>query len=291
MAADEAAARALLSEATVAEQRFRDRFGRAPARYAVFRFDDPAVPAAAVPTLRGLGFRAVLALPSPALKERQMAEVLSRFAPAGVGLRPPQMVRREAPAGRGEPQGDNHIAHELGHFWYGEAFWGGGAASAGPRYGSPAPDWLDEAAAMLMENEAGTQAYHQIFADGRSSDAARAARIPPEVTLAELTSMTHPALVNLPKPGAQNGGGPISVIGRPSLFYPQVRVFVDYLAERSGDPRIVATISEGLRGGTTFEAWLGSNGAKHRLPASVAVMQADWNAWLDRRFGAAPSDR
>lgn len=290
LSADEASARALLSEALIAEQRFRKTFGREPAPYAVFAFDDPAAPKTAGPNLRKLGFRAVLPLPSPALVQRQMAEAASRLQPPAAGGVPPQIVRREGGLSGGEPRGENLIPHELGHQWYAAAFWSDAPAPTAPRYGSAAPDWLDEAAAMLMENEAGARGYHQMIADGRSADAARAATIPPEITLVELTSMTHPAMVNMPT-GATPGGGPITVRARPSLFYPQVRVFVDYLAERSGDPRILAAVSHGLRDGTTFDAWLRAHGAKHELPGSLAAMQTDWNAWLDRGFGSAPLDR
>lgn len=289
LAADEAAARALLNEAQIAEQRFRDTFGREPARYAVFGFDDLASPRTAGPALRKLGFRAVLPLPSPALIERQRSEMMSRLQPAAGGGAP-RIVRREGSPGGGEPRGENLIPHELGHQWYSAAFWSDAPAPTTPRYGSAAPDWLDEAAAMLMENEAGARGYHQIVADGRSADAARAATVPPEIALAELTRMTHPAMANMPTGGAADGG-PILVRGRPSLFYPQVRVFVDYLAERSGKPSILAVVSQGLRDGITFDAWLGSNGSKLGLPTSMAAMQTDWDAWLDRRFGSAPTDR
>lgn len=292
VAADEAAARALLSDALIAEQRFRNTFGRDPARYVIFGFDDPALARTVGPALRNLGFRAVLPLASPALMERQMAEATSRLQPPAGGGAPPRIVRREhRPGGGGEPRGENHIAHELGHQWYTAVFWSDAPVPTARRYGSAAPDWLDEAAAMLMEKEAGASAYHQRFADGRSADAARAATIPPEIALAELTRMIHPAMASLPTLGGTDGPAQMRVTGRATLFYPQVRVFVDYLAERSGEPRILAVVSQGLRDGTTFDAWLGSNGAKHGLPTSLAAMQTDWDAWLDRRFGSARTDR
>jgi hypothetical protein len=280
----------LLSEAVNAEQRFRSRFGREPARYVVFNFEDPATPQAGGPALRKLGFSAVLPLASPALIERRMKQAMSRLPTSAAGGAAPQIVRREGAAGGGEPRGENLIPHELGHQWYTATFWSDAPAPSAPRYGSAAPDWLDEAAAMLMENEAGARGYHQMLANGRSSDAARAATIPPEITLEELTRMTHPAMANMPT-GSAADGAPISVRGRPTLFYPQVRVFVDYLAERSGKPRIVALVSQELRKGTTFDAWLRANGAKQGLPTSLAAMQLDWDAWLNRRFGAAPSDQ
>lgn len=303
--ADEADARGMLDQAQVAEQLFRTTFGREPARYAVFSYDEPATARTAFPALKALGFRAVLPVASPALGARQLAELSSRLeSQVGGGAAPqlvrregasggggaPQIVRRGSAPGGGEPRGENTVAHELGHLWNHVAFWPDAMTSSTPRYGSPAPDWLDEAAAMLMENERGVRSYHQRFADGRSTEAARAASVPPEIPLAELTTMTHPAMVSIPAGGA-GGVGTMVVTGRPTLFYAQTRIFVEYLADRSGEPRIVSLISEGARAGGTFDAWLSANGAKYRLPTSLAAMQTDWDAWLDRRFGPAPSDQ
>ena len=292
LAATEAEARTLLAQAGTGERRFRAAFGREPARYAVFSFEDPAAGRTTAEALRGLGFTVVLPLPSDALRERQMAEAMARLqlgAPPGAA--PGRVVRRDGASGSGEPRGPNFVPHELGHQWYVAAFWSGAAPQpAGTRrYGSPAPDWLDEAAAMLMEDAAGDQGYRQRFADGRSEDAQRAALVPPEIPLAELLRMEHPALAGLPAPGAAPGAVNVLATSRPSLFYAEARVFTDYLVEKSGDPRILAVVSDGLRGGDTFAAWLAAHGREHRLATSFEAMQADWSGWLDRRYGAAPS--
>ncbi|MDP9413489.1 MAG: hypothetical protein M3Q08_05225 [Pseudomonadota bacterium] len=288
LAANHAAARALLAESRIGGQRFRDAFGREPARFVVFSYDDNSLGMVGREAARVLGFRAVLPLPSPALVERQRAEAMRRFQAASGGGAMPHTERRAGGLRAGEPRGENQVAHELGHMWYTAAFWPAASPPTTrptPRYGSPAPDWLDEAAAMLMENEAGARGYRQMFADGRGADPARAAAISPEMPLAELTSMTHPAMAAMP---AGVAAGPTQIVtGRPSLFYAEVRVFTDYLVNRSGNPRILAAVSEGLRGGGTLDAWLAANGAKNRLPTSLAAIQADWDDWLDQRFGPA----
>lgn len=292
LAANEATARTLLAEARIGGQRFRDAFGREPARFVVFSYDDSALGTAGREAVRALGFRAVLPLPSPALMGQQMAEAMRRFQAASGGGAVPRIERREGGIRAGEPRGENHVAHELGHMWYTAAFWPAASPPTippTPRYGSPAPDWLDEAAAMLMENEAGARGYRQMFADGRGADPARAAAIPPEMPLSELTSMTHPAMAAMPAGAAS---GPVRIItGRPSLLYAQARVFADYLVDRSGNPRILAVVSEGLRDGGTLDAWLVADGAKNRLPTSLGAMQADWDGWLDQRFGLAEDAR
>ena len=294
LASSEAAAREMLTQARAGEERFRTAFGRAPSRYAMFGFNDPATARTTSTALRALGYTPVLPLPSSKLRERQMADAVRRLQASGNGGTPGRIVQRASADGSGEPRGANHVPHELGHGWYANAFWPASLQTPPPttrRYGSPAPDWLDEAAAMLMEDETRTLWHHQRLADGRSADAQRAAMSPPEVPLATLISMTHPALASLPAPGGADGPVSMVVIGRPSLFYAQVRVFTDYLIERSGDRRILAVVSKGLQGGATFDRWLGTHGTRHRLPTSLAAMQADWDGWLDRRFGAAQDAR
>lgn len=295
VAADEQAARALLDEAEVGERRFRAAFGREPARYAIYSYDDPAGAAATRATLRTLGFATFLPIPSPALLEQQRAEASSRLGASSGGS--PVRVQRRDGGGGGEPRGPNLVPHELGHGWYTTAFWSDGtdatASTARPatmRYGSAGPDWLDEAAAMLMEDEAGARSYRQRFADGRSPGSQRSAAIPPELPLVELTSMSHPTMASLPASIGAAGPVQIRITGRPSLFYAQTRVFVDYLTERSGDARILAAVSEGLRG-RSFDRWLAEKGSRHRLPTSLAAMQVDWDGWLDRRFGPSPEAR
>jgi hypothetical protein len=169
--------------------------------------------------------------------------------------------------------------------WYQHAFWAGAARPAGDRYGSAAPDWLDEVAAILMESDTRAAIHRNRFSDGRHEDPERASTIPPEIALADFVTMPHPASASLPEPGTAPAG-PIRVTSAPSLFYAQGRVFADYLIERSGDPGIFAAISQGMRSGLSFADWLAQSGAQHRLPVSVPAMDADWQAWLAKRFGA-----
>jgi len=293
IAADPETAASMLAGATTGAQRFRDAFGREPSRHAVFTFDDPGAVPATSAALRALGFVTVLHLPSDELRQRQLAEAMRRAQAAGGVVQLPAGARRSPPGGGGgigEPRGGNTVPHELGHLWYANAFWPEPAAASTPgvrRYGSAAPDWLDEAAAMLMEDEAGVESYRRRVADGRSPDPQIAGSIPPEIPLSTLTRMDHPTLASLPPPGAGAGSGPVvlTVPLQPSLFYAQVRVFTDYLIARSGDPRILAVISEGLRDDPSFADWLAGEGGRHGLPTSLDAMQDDWDDWLTVRFG------
>lgn len=182
LAANEAAARTLLAEARIGGQRFRNAFGREPARFIVFSYDDSALGTAGREAVRALGFRAVLPLPSPVLVERQRAEAIRRFQAASGGGPAPRIARTEGGLRAGEPRGENQVAHELGHMWYAAAFWPAASpptTPSKPRYGSPAPDWLDEAAAMLMRTRPARGATDR----GLPTAAAKTRRAPPRFRL------------------------------------------------------------------------------------------------------------
>lgn len=277
LAASQAEADRLMARAVGGEERFADVFGRPPSAYAVYAFPDPAAIAGAQQVLRQLGLPAFLPVPSAGFLQRQRERMAAAAAGGG------RIVMR-APAGASdEPmdaEGENKIPHELGHLWYAQIFWADAPRRDGDRYGSAAPDWLDEIAAMMMESDTRTAIYRNRFTDSR--DPARASDLPPEIPLAELVTMPHPVSASLPPPG--QASGPIRLTSAPSLFYAQTRVFADYLIERSGDPRILATISEESRG-SDFAGWLTRHGARHRLPSSLSAMDTDWQAWTNRRFG------
>jgi hypothetical protein len=66
-------------------------------------------------------------------------------------------------------------------------------------------------------------------------------------------------------------------------FYLQTRAFADFLLETSGDPKIVMDIASAVRDGRTFEQWLATEGARHRLPATLTALSAAWEAWVRQR--------
>lgn len=189
LAATQARADELTGLAELGATRFRNVLGREPARYAVFEFDDPA----RIPAIRGglqqASFRAMLALPSAALR-----------GPLPQGLPPPPpnfataRVVRRGTVGAGEPREEtSFVPHELGHGWYAEAFWRDALRPPTDRYGSAAPDWMDEAAAIQMEDASHAVRYSKRLADGRSPDPELAADVSPEIPLPEFLSMATPS--------------------------------------------------------------------------------------------------
>ncbi|HEU0045909.1 hypothetical protein [Sphingomonas sp.] len=281
LANTQAEAERLIADAKVGETRFAATFGRSPSRYPIHAFSDPTAIAPGQAALRRLGIVAVLPVPAAQFVAQQRA----RAAAAVAMVRGGTMVVRN-PASSDEPRNlddRDHIPHELAHLWYGELFWTDVARPPRDRYGSAAPDWLDEAAAILMESDTRAATHRNRFSDGRDPDRERAAAIPPEIPLADLMTMPHPVSDRLPAPGG--APGPIRLTSAPSLFYAEIRVLADYLIERSGDRRIFAAISDGMRQGGSFAEWLARDGARHRLPATLAGLDADWQRWLLEHYG------
>ena len=97
------------------------------------------------------------------------------------------------------------VAHELGHIWFREWYDSGRPRQPGERhYGSTAPDWLDETAAILNENDYMTAQRRSGLADLLDGEGPRLRPLP------EFLTMTHPtataaraaARLNLP-PGIE----------------------------------------------------------------------------------------
>lgn len=236
-----------------------------------------------------------------AAQRRTLAEgaIRGQIAKQRPGLTPEQrdaavaqaMAQRANDAGGARERGS--LAHELGHLWF-RAMFDQGTQSEGaqPRYGSDAPDWIDEMAAVLAENDALTEQRRAALAPY-----ARASGAEGFYPLAEYLTMEHPvlagaaALQQAGKAPGGGGGGRVMVLSgadaqkligtnTPIRFYVQSRGFADFLIAQSGDPRIFNTIAKALAGGETFAAWLARDGARHRLPAQLAALDTAWQTWL-----------
>lgn len=79
------------------------------------------------------------------------------------------------------------VPHELGHLWFLEAYWPGRTSSSLEHYVSPAPDWLDEGAAQLMEGDGEEPLKRKKYMDILQGDGAIA-----RGDLAALIMQEHP---------------------------------------------------------------------------------------------------
>lgn len=305
-------ARRLAGYLVPAEERFAQHIGRDIAPY-VIAAAPPALDAA---PLKAAGFAHVLTWPTGrAFQEatRQGIERAARGFAASQNMSEAQTQQVVASAMSRAPD-DQALAaidagmmpHELGHLLFTAAFWPEDRGAPGQRpnhYGGPGPDWLDEAAAIVMEDApTADQRRRQFSALMKGETVAAIGPLdgrPILVDLAGLLSREHPGLARLNDPSAMPpmqggpGGAAVGVTYTPAgagprrgaldtVFYIQIRVFVDYLVAKSGRPAILAEIAEAMASGQAMDDWLRVAGAAHGLPASVAALDADWKTHIER---------
>lgn len=185
------------------------------------------------------------------------------------------------------------LTHELGHMWFKAAFQPGSQetqAKADHGYGGWAPDWLDETAAILLENSELRGARREAFRTAATEDL---------YPLGEFLTMTHPALASAQRLAAKfedsEGTGSRAIVlsgdeadaflaeskaGDPSVFYAQTQGFIDFVFALTDDERTFAHLARALSEGRGFEQWL----ADHPdLPDSIEALQEGWARWLEQR--------
>jgi hypothetical protein len=198
---------------------------------------------------------------------------------------------------------DGALSHELGHLYFIRTYWSDETLdvtdtnpTANNRYGGPAPDWLDEMAAVLLENDALTI--------GRNNGLKEAAKnnFKTMWPLEEYFTMTHPAFEQTRKiiearQQAANGGAQNGVLilsadelakredGRqPVMFYAQSRGFADYMIEKSGNERIFANIATFIAKNGSIDEWLSEYSGKYHIAPTIHGLEADFHAWLKNRY-------
>ncbi|MET0327363.1 MAG: hypothetical protein ABW163_01185 [Luteimonas sp.] len=222
---------------------------------------------------------------SPADKRAQIEIVMRRATPDA------DAARMESIFSQIEAQHVDTLRHELGHAQYRAAFWPDAAPSP-DAYGTSAPDWLDEASAVLMEGRPGRALRERHFLEAwRQSSPA----IQP---LAEFLTMAHPvtaqkrALMQA-QSGTQTASGvQVMAMRGPDadaggMFYSQSLLFADFLIDASPDPQVLGMISAALSDDVDFSDWLTDNGARHGLPTDVTALQHAWDIWCEARATAA----
>jgi hypothetical protein len=298
----------LAGYARAGEARFEATFGRGVPSYAVFA--SPPVPDRAA--AKAAGFDHVLAWPSGTAFERATREGIERGARAFAASQnmttgqTDQVVTRalaNQPDSRVRAAMEASIvSHELGHLWFTSTFWPdaqGSAEGVRPHYGGPGPDWLDEAAAIQMEDEAtATLRRGQFRSLMRGETVASIGAVDGRAILINATgllSREHPGLESLVGNATRasamaNGGIVVSyspAVGGPqpdaqvSIFYLHTQVFTEYLVEKSGTTDILSRITLAIARGQTFEAWLANDGAALGLAGTVAGLQSDWAGYAD----------
>lgn len=187
------------------------------------------------------------------------------------------------------------IQHELAHQWFIQYFDEGARADplgsvSTKRYGSKAPDWLDEAAAILVENA--------FLDDNRRKALAKIMRSPaPELlpTLAEFTALPHPARPDSKdayEPSESNISITVNINTRTqqanvqrdtSWFYTMTRALIDFLIEKTGDDMVIRAISDEVRRGGDLFSWLEKSPYRSALGGDRNGAEKLWAEWLDSK--------
>lgn len=198
------------------------------------------------------------------------------------------------------------FAHELGHMFFIETYWPDDTLNILEpnlgdinRYAGPGPDWLDEMAAVLMENTALTIGRVQGLENAVEGDVFETLW-----PLETYFSMTHPAfeqaraLIQARQNTAEGRArGGVVILSRDDLanqadgrspvnFYVQSRGFADFMIETSGKRQIFAEIARFIADGGTMDDWLRISGEQYGLPASSTMLQEDFSDWINQKYGA-----
>ncbi len=292
ISADQAEADALLAYAESAEPRFIRHFPTAIRPYVVLYFDQ----AAPVAELQTAGFPTVLAWASPQKIGQLLGETLRQNA------RGPDNVPLSAEAEAGVQaqmalltrgiidMQDGVISHEVAHLWYRDAYW---KDSRQPRdgYGTPAPDWLDETAAILCETEGMAVKRRKTFLDAWAAAGAENRYVPGGIgDLGHVLQRSHPSQATPSRAPSLTGEQAVVTVrpksGDRDLFYSQVRSFSDFLIDTSGDPEVFARITEALVEGRSFEQWLADQPSYATIPRDVPELQHQWSVWIEKQLAA-----
>ncbi|PBJ82671.1 hypothetical protein CMZ84_11060 [Lysobacteraceae bacterium NML93-0399] len=260
-----------------ASQRYAGIFGRAPIGMLVLSTSLDPVVAKDFAKANDLEFAQVWL---PAKAKRAMTERAMRQARF-------DRARINQALARMSDDDEVTLRHEVGHAMYAAMYWPDATGTLQDRYGTPAPDWMDEAAAIAMEPPESQARHLAAFIDV----AKRRPRDVPD--LATFLSAEHPvrsaglarALARGPK---SDSGVQMMVSNGQSFpgietFYGQSLLTALFLTETSGNPQILATISRAVADGLDFDAWLARDGAANNLPSTIGALQPVWHDWLQQQ--------
>lgn len=250
------------------------------------------------------GVRAQILRQYPDMDEVTLEATVERSVKASLKASSPGAGAEGGHGGSADDVHQGVFAHELGHLYFIETFWPDENLNvldthAGDvsRYAGPGPDWLDEMAAVLMENKALTRGREAGLKT--VSESADFGAIWP---LDTYFTMGHPAFEQAraliearQKTAAGRAQGNVVILSRedlntrddgrnPAMFYSQSRGFADYMIETTGNEQIFAEVAKHIAEGASMESWLQKFGASHGLAKTVSALDADFQMWLKTRY-------
>lgn len=313
-------AAALAAIAAQGEERFARHFDRTPPRYALIEGDgafDPAIGdalAAAGYVWRFPWLSAKAQSDGMAASVRRAVEARAKAqgatAQATEAMVTAALAQQQA---RQTPEAIDRrergvVPHELGHGWYMRGWWPEPPKAGGVKrqYGGPGPDWMDELAAVLMEDDVLTSERRSGFASRLEQGGSERERLldlktflttdHPMADRALTLPVAAPPAGTAPQPGApvtisrvgvMSGEEARSLATAGLLFYLQSRLFADYLIERAGPSRAFVTAADTFAAGGTTADWLARHGASLGIATDIDTLQSDWRAWVAARSASA----
>ncbi|MEA1071785.1 hypothetical protein [Sphingomonas sp. LY160] len=303
LAREPAEANRLAALARQGEQRFSAHFGMAPPRYAIAQgFERPALDA-----LKAAGFRQTLPFPTAEQFEAGAIASVTRAAEtqakaAGLDAATIASVTASATAQWREKNSvavrhareAGAVPHELGHLWLIEQYFPTTAGDRPSHYGGAGPDWLDETAGILMEDEVMANQRRASFRKIVGGDAEASASLGVTrdkiLDLAGFLKADHPmksVQEILRAQGVVPTGGVNVLTGDEAraasrgaiVFYLQSRMFADYLIARTRNPAVFQSFAASLSKGQTMDQWLAQDGRRMGLKPSVQLLSDDFRQW------------
>jgi len=296
----DAARAALYAEAAgTAAERFQRYFGRAASSGAIVEI--AALDAATRAELARQGAKWVLNdAPAPSMAGSIRSQLSAQLADQPQAEIDRQVEAVLAQLGGAQLRSANSstdaLQRQIGDALLRLAFWPKAAQDAAS-YGSPAPDWFDELAAVLMETEQ-TSMMRRQHLRAALSDPTHA-----RSTIAQCLARQHPAS---PMLGAEGAAASASIsVQRVSvadaataaaivqqrqaadLPYAYSRALADFLLKPSQDLLVYSSLAQALAQGGSLADWLRTDGARFGLPENLNALQSAWSAWLDQQAKSA----
>ncbi|OYU14994.1 MAG: hypothetical protein CFE37_08090 [Alphaproteobacteria bacterium PA4] len=308
LAGDAARARQLGDLAEAGAGRFMASFGQRPAPYVIVEGASALAPAEKMEALRNAGFPAALPWLSETVFRQQQEQSIRRAVTAQLAGRPPELIEAAVQAGLAQIKPERRdsieraaIPHELGHMWFRIAYWPAASLDGNQHYGGPSPDWLDEMAAVLMEApdmfDQRLKQFSERYAGWRANPDVADANVKLLLDIGNFFAEEHPAAAPVKtllaaRTAVEKQGTVMMLTGEEASkiadgsvrFYQQSAMVSRYLAERSGDPKVLNNIAQAFARGETMAQWLANAEPKGALPRDLKAVQADWLAWLAKRF-------
>ncbi len=234
----------------------------------------------------------ILPMASPTLLRQKFRESMTKALQAQGAEASEEVIEAKLAQLEKRSDGLAIVPHELGHVWLSAHFDPRPLANPEPepghRYGSNLPDWLDEAAALLMET--GT------IAARRRQGVVETLRSGQFLPLAKLFTAEHPALGMAALAAAQaqaEAGNKVGTVivatgadDKAATFYQQSISVASYLIERTGNQQIMAVIARAHRDGQSMETWLADQGQVYGLASSIPELDAAWVAWAKSNYSS-----